>query len=212
MKDPAFLFYSQDFIVGTNTMSFEDRGKYITILSQMHQQGRLDDESIRLLVGNVSVKLKSKFKIDKDGFWYNERLEIEIQKRQAFVDTRRENGKKGGRPKKPNGKPNGKPNAQPTKNLFENEIENVIEYYNTLSFSKVVTKTEQRKKYLTARLAENGYEKVISVFKSANESDFLKGSNDRSWKADFDWIINPNNFAKILEGKYVNRKEELKMI
>jgi hypothetical protein len=49
-KDPAFLFYSQDFIVGVQTMPFEDRGKYITILCQMHQQGRLDEETIRTLV------------------------------------------------------------------------------------------------------------------------------------------------------------------
>lgn len=125
-KDPAFLFYSQDFIVGTNTMNFEDRGKYITILAQMHQQGRLDEETISFLVGSVSVKLKSKFQIDKNGLWYNERLEEEMGKRAAFVDSRRENGKKGGRPKKPNGKPNGKP----SNNLHEDENENEIKDIN----------------------------------------------------------------------------------
>jgi uncharacterized protein YdaU (DUF1376 family) len=84
-KDPAFLFYSQDFLVGTNTMPFEDRGKYITILAQMHQQGRMDEETISFLVGSISVKLKSKFLIDDKGLWYNERLEEEITKRAAFI-------------------------------------------------------------------------------------------------------------------------------
>jgi len=38
MKDPAYLFYSQDFYTGVATMNFEDRGKYISILCLMHQQ------------------------------------------------------------------------------------------------------------------------------------------------------------------------------
>ena len=45
----------------------------------------------------------------------------EIEKRAAFVDSRRENGKLGGRPKKPSGYPNAKPSAKPTKNLPEDE-------------------------------------------------------------------------------------------
>lgn len=99
-KDPAFLFYSQDFFLGSATMSFEDKGKYIHILCLMHQQGRLDEETIRFSVGNVSVKLKSKFKIDENGFWYNKRLEDETKKRNNFTKSRRDNGSKGGRPKK----------------------------------------------------------------------------------------------------------------
>lgn len=79
-------------------MDFEDRGKYITILCQMHQEGRLDEKTICFLVGSVSVKLKSKFQIDKDGLWYNERLEFEKEKRAAYSESRRKNGKKGGRP------------------------------------------------------------------------------------------------------------------
>lgn len=129
-KDPAFLFYSQDFIVGTNTMDFEDRGKYITILAQMHQEGRMDEETIRFLVGNVSDKLKKKFLIDENGLWYNKRLEEETEKRASFVDSRRNNGMKGGRPKNTETKPNGKPNGSAKNNLHEdvNENENNIEY------------------------------------------------------------------------------------
>ena len=99
-KDPAFLFYSEKFILGVQVLSFEDRGKYITILAIMHQQGRMNEETIRLLVGSVSDNLKKKFKIDEIGFWYNERLEIEIEKRKNFTNSRYENGVKGGRPKK----------------------------------------------------------------------------------------------------------------
>lgn len=123
-KDPAFLFYSQDFLVGTMTMTYEDKGKYIQILSMMHQQGRMNEETIRLLVGSVSVMLKNKFKVDEHGLWYNERLESEIDKRRQFTDSRRENGKKGGRPRKPSGKPSAEPLGKPTQNLPEDEIDN----------------------------------------------------------------------------------------
>lgn len=99
-KDPAFLFYSSDFITGVQVMSMEDRGKYITVLCLMHQQGRLSEETICFLVGSVSVTLKNKFLIDEDGLWYNKRLEKEAEKRKKFAESRARNGSKGGRPKK----------------------------------------------------------------------------------------------------------------
>jgi uncharacterized protein YdaU (DUF1376 family) len=98
-KDPAILFYTSDFMLGTWLMSFEERGKYITVLAYMHQHGRVSEEAMQKLVGTISANLKSKFKIDENGFWYNERLEAEIIKRTRYTEARRENGKLGGRPK-----------------------------------------------------------------------------------------------------------------
>jgi hypothetical protein len=99
MKDPAILFYTSDFLTGTMTMTFEERGKFIYLLSTMHQHGRLSEETIRLLVGSISDNLKKKFRIDENGLWYNERLELESTKRAKFTESRRNNGNKGGRPK-----------------------------------------------------------------------------------------------------------------
>jgi hypothetical protein len=135
-KDPAFLFYSQDFIVGVQTMTHEDRGKYITILCQMHQQGRLDEQTIRFLVGSVSDKLKAKFRIDEKGMWYNERLEMETARRNNFTESRRLNGNLGGRPKKSkaSAKPNGKPKPNHKQNHTPNRMgnEDVIENDNVI--------------------------------------------------------------------------------
>lgn len=117
MKDPAFLFYPESFLLGTLIMPFEERGKYITLLCYQHQNGHLSEETIRLLVGTFSDLLKSKFKVDETGLYYNERLDAEIQKRAVFVDSRRENGKLGGRKPKAQGKPNGKANGKAKKNL-----------------------------------------------------------------------------------------------
>lgn len=139
-KDPAFLFYSQDFLTGTLIMSFEDRGKYITLMAYIQQNGHISEETIRLLVGSFSDTLRLKFKIDKDGLFFNERLDKEIENRRNFVESRQLNGKKGGRPKidkplakpigKPNGKPNGKPIGKPTTKLLEDEDEDVLSYLN----------------------------------------------------------------------------------
>ena len=119
-KDPAVLFYTQDFLTGCTDLTFEERGQYITLLCLQHQKGHLSEKTIRLTLGSVSVDVMSKFLKDEQGCYYNERMEDEINKRQHFLDTRFFNGKKGGRPPKPNKKPNKKP----TDNLSDNDNEN----------------------------------------------------------------------------------------
>lgn len=129
-RDPAFLFYSQDFYTGVATLNWEDRGKYISILCLMHQQGRMSEETIRFIVGSVSDNLKSKFSIDENGLWFNARLEDETAKRNRFTESRRNNGLLGGRPhgEKASGKPKrnlkGKLTDTHKANLMEDENEN----------------------------------------------------------------------------------------
>ena len=99
-KDPAFLFYSSDFLSGITDLTMEERGQYITLLCVQHQKGFLTEKTIRLLVGSVSVDVLSKFSKDSNGHYTNERLADEIIKRNNFTESRRNNGSKGGRPKK----------------------------------------------------------------------------------------------------------------
>lgn len=40
------------------------------------------------------------------------------------------------------------------------------------------------------------------IFARAEASPFMKGENDRKWRANFDWIIKPANWTKIAEGNY----------
>lgn len=133
-KDPAFLFYSQDFYTGVAVLNWEDRGKFISILCLMHQQGRMSEETIRFLVGSISDNLRSKFSIDEKGLWFNARLELEATKRNAFTESRRNNGEKGGRPKtkKPKGKATQNHKVNHTDNRMEdaNEIVNEDEILN----------------------------------------------------------------------------------
>ena len=83
MKDPAFLFYSSDFLTGTMFMSNEQIGLYIRMLCAQHQHGgRIDTNVLRTqcdLITNGHI-VYSKFKHDERGS-YNERLEIEMERR-----------------------------------------------------------------------------------------------------------------------------------
>jgi len=63
--------------------------------------------------------------------------------------------------------------------------------------------TESRKKAIRSRMKDYSKEEVLEVFKNIEHSDFLTGKNrGSSWKANFDWILKPSNFIKVLEGNY----------
>jgi len=119
-KDPAFLFYSSDFLSGISDLTMEERGQYITMLCLQHQKGNLSEKTIRLNVGSVSVDVIAKFKKDSEGNFFNERLVLEIEKRNLFTESRRNNGLKGGRPKKET-----KPKGKPKNNHMDNHMGNV---------------------------------------------------------------------------------------
>jgi hypothetical protein len=75
-----------------------------------------------------------------------------------------------------------------------------------LGLKKVRDITEKRKKAIKARWNTHpGIEFYREYFTRVQSSDFLKGKNDRNWMADFDWLMNEQNMAKVLEGRYDNR-------
>ena len=65
--------------------------------------------------------------------------------------------------------------------------------------------SDARKKQIRARLRKYSIEEITEAFERAEASDFLKGDNKNNWTADFDWIMNDANMAKILDGKYENK-------
>ena len=94
-------------------------------------------------------------------------------------------------------------NVLPKKKTNYQEI---IDKYNSIckSLPKVMKLSDSRRKAINARLDKFSLEEIISVFETAEQSNFLKSANNRNWKADFDWIMSDRNMAKILEGKYDN--------
>jgi predicted phage replisome organizer len=72
-----------------------------------------------------------------------------------------------------------------------------------VSFPRCVSLSDARKKTIKARIT-SGYtlEDFKTLFTKAEASSFLKGKNDRSWSANFDWLIKDANMAKVLDGNY----------
>ena len=79
-------------------------------------------------------------------------------------------------------------------------------YNNTcVSFPKITTLSEGRKKAIRARLKTYSLADFQLVFEKAEASSFLKGKNNRNWSATFDWMIKDANIAKIYDGNYDDR-------
>ena len=90
-KDPAFLFYPNDYLGGTMGMTFEEKGAYIELLMVQFNRGHMTSHMIGQVVGQLWVNIQAKFIQDKDGLWYNVRLDEEKEKRKSFVSSRNNN-------------------------------------------------------------------------------------------------------------------------
>ena len=90
-KDPAFLFYPNDYIGGTMGMTFEEKGAYIEILMLQFNRGHMTSHMIGQLVGQLWESIRCKFVQDEQGLWYNIRLDQEKDKRMSFTQSRRNN-------------------------------------------------------------------------------------------------------------------------
>ena len=89
-KDPAFLFYTSDFLTGTLTMTDEQVGKYIRLLCLQHQKGELNEKDMLFICKSHDEDIFAKFK-NIDGKYFNERLREESIKRIKYSESRRNN-------------------------------------------------------------------------------------------------------------------------
>ena len=125
---------------------------------------------------------------------------------------------------KPSCKPNSKSNVRQAEGEGEEEKEvdlevdkknktdfqSVVDLYHKIcvSFPSVRSLSDARKKAIRARLNTYTLEDFKTVFENAEASSFLKGSNDRNWSANFDWLIADKNMAKVLEGNYADKPKQ----
>lgn len=98
-KDPAFLFYPGDWLGGTMTFTRHHKGAYMDLLMAQFNSGHLSLDQINTVLGEKDENLwitvlKSKFKEDVNGLFYNEKLEKEIIKRKKWTESREENLRK----------------------------------------------------------------------------------------------------------------------
>jgi hypothetical protein len=94
-KDPAMLWYWNDWHSGTVTLSRFLKGCYIDLLHAQFNSGHLSLEDVKTVLGPDFSQswdiLKKKFEQDSAGLFFNKRLEEEKNKRMAFTKSRRDN-------------------------------------------------------------------------------------------------------------------------
>lgn len=187
MKDPAFLFYSSDFLSGTMLMSDEEIGQYIKLLCLQHQKGHLKEKDMLNICKTKNEEIFSKFKKDEDGNFYNERLEEEVTRRKKYSESRRNNRKK-------------KDLEEEQKETYEEDIKNICNSYEKHMETETVTENinnnnknrkekkdfipptlEEIKKYVIEKNLKVDAEQFYNYFSEGNWID-SKGNAVKSWK------------------------------
>lgn len=193
-KDPAFLFYTSDFLAGVSDLTMEERGQYITLLCLQHQKGRLSKKNIGIAVPNATADTMAKFKIDESGLYFNERLEMEINNRKAFTEKQRQRAIDGWEKRKSKLDATANATALPLEDVNVNTdivIEkNIIRYY---------------KKFLHLKLTFDEFDKLIGLGYNKNEIDetlelienYKKNTNYKSlFLTAKKWLKNSKEFDK----------------
>ncbi len=207
-KDPAFLFYSSDFLTGTMFLSNEQVGKFIRLLCVQHQKGRLSEKHMLSICKAYDSEIFEMFLKDEKGLFYNERLEIEINKRKSHSEKQRANVMKRWNKDTnviPN-KQNGNTVVIPLENENENENENTdvneveiwpsFEDFWTLYNKKTGNKSLIKPKFdkLPQKIKEDILNYLPGYIESTPDKTYRKNPqtflNNKSWE---DEIITKNN-------------------
>jgi len=86
--------------------------------------------------------------------------------------------------------------------LLDNDnCQSVVDEYNStcVKMPTALTLNDSRKSAIKSRIKKYGREAITTVFRYASQEKFYNGDNDRGWRADFDWLIGPKNFVRMLE-------------
>ncbi len=188
MKDPAFLFYSSDFLSGTMLMTDEQIGQYIKLLCLQHQKGHLKEKDMLNICKSYDEDIFSKFLKDEEGNYYNKRLEIEANKRKAYSESRRKNRK--------------------NKETYDEDMKNICNSYEehmeneNINENIIINKNNSKKEEEKIHFAEfvsmtnAEYEKLVSTYgkefadQCIEVLDNYKGSSGKKYKNDYRAILN----------------------
>ena len=166
-KDPAFLFYYQDFLVGTAFLTFEETGCYVKLLCFMADKGNLSEEQIlKKIPPRVWDSLKCKFMLDEEtGTFFNVRLQEEVEKRKSYVESRRRSRL-------------GTKNVRGTyvpRMENENIYIQIVEDLNTVCSSNYKHTTPKTRDLIDARIKEGH---TVEEFKKVHRNKYNEWHND----------------------------------
>lgn len=94
--------------------------------------------------------------------------------------------------------------------IKQHSIQSIIDAWNQLEPYGIkmiyrINPGSKRCTSLIALLEQFGEEKVIQAVDKVKQSDFLQGKTDTRFSLNFDWFVNPDNFEKVLDGKYAEK-------
>lgn len=199
MKDPAVLFYTQDFLTGTFLMTNEQVGEYIKLLCLQHQNGKLTEKDMLKICGKKDEDIWAKFFKEED-FFYNKRMLLESEKRNKFCNHQKENINKRWNKREYHGNTT----VIPLENENENEdVINLIKvsfekFWNLYDKKKDKIKCEGKWNRLTNKERENCITNLPVYILSTPDKQFRKDPstylNNKSW--DNEIIISNGNNGK----------------
>lgn len=178
-----------------------ERGSFITglhvLCGDLKQKQTSIHRRLKVLrdLGYIGIKSEKRFSV------------ISIAK----YDTYQLSTQQGGNQMENKGKSSG--NQVETNNNDNNEKneEEIVRIWNEFSFANGLPQVQAispiRTKGINERLSDTNFN-LTKILEEISNSNFLKGINGK-WKIDFDWLfLSPDNYVKVLEGKYRNLVEK----
>lgn len=191
-NDKEFFMLSNDIIHTLSVLPNEKAGQLFKHIASFvnHQNPTTEDEVI-----NITFEPIKQYLIEE----YNKKNDISIK---------RSNAAKNGVLKRAKNKPPKKPKLPFDENeqllTSANKCSEIIKIFNqTCPDLPKASVTPQRITAIERLLKIYSLEQIGQVFTITSQSDYLNGKV-RKWRANINWLLNPNNFVKVLEGNYDN--------
>lgn len=180
MKDPAVLFYTQDFLTGTMLMTDEQVGQYIKLLCLQHQNGGLTERDMLKICGKYDEDIFKKFEVI-EGKFCNKRMLLEANKRKKFTESRRANAKH-----MPKHMENENENEICNKKIEDELNISFADFWNLYDKKEDRIKCERKWKALTNKERELCIQAVPAYVTSTPDKAFRKHPatylNNKSWE------------------------------
>jgi len=225
-------WFPDDYITGCELLTWQTELVYSRIIQRIYNtRNNLynEENTWNILVQKIEKyanipKIKEELlKKDKiyfqDGKIKNKGCDKYLKEALDYLEDQRKKGKKGAEIRWGDGTANGTANGTAIANHKPQTINHkplnyktIMEVWNRIvPTSHIQQMNGTRKDLFRSRFKpyfKESYEEWENFLSRISKISFLWGSNDRQWKADFNWVLNENNLLKILEGKYeMDRKE-----
>lgn len=97
------------------------------------------------------------------------------------------------------------PERYPVQQAYE--LYNLVAQDCGLPRAKGEKPTPERARKIRARLKDHGFDGWKQALTNLSQSEFLLGKNDKGWRADLDFVLQPKSFNRLIEGFYQNETE-----